>query len=480
MHLSEIIVFAHFLIVVVTSLRILARSNLAPPTRMAWIIVVLVLPVFGTVVYFLFGEVNLGRTKNQRLQEIFGEIRLLDSSVLQKLDAVKNVIEPQYQPAFSYATSINGFTTSVGNRVELLADATVARARLIEDIDAATSQVDVLYYVWLNDQTGTNVATALIRASQRGVRCRAMADGLGSRAMIKSSLWREMRAAGVSVAVALPFHNIIRTLIFSRLDLRNHRKITVVDGVITYCGSQNCADPEFLVKAKYAPWVDIMLRVEGPVVAQNQLLFASDWMLHTDAKLADFQLVTTPSADGLVTAQILGDGPTERAAATPQLFTTLIHQAQKDLTISTPYFVPDTTVLDALCSAAYRGVTVTIIFPKTNDSWIVAAASRSYYQELLQAGVKIHEFTEGLLHSKTMTIDGIITFMGSSNMDLRSFNLNYENDILLHDAAITKDVAGRQFDYMNQSELVSLQSVLQWTLPQRIWHNVIATLGPVL
>ncbi len=480
MHLSELIIFAHFLLVVVISLRILARNNLAPPTRLAWIIVVLVLPAFGTIVYFLFGEVNLGRTKNQRLKQIFGQIRSLDSPVLKQLDAAKNVIEPQYQTAFNYATSINGFTTTVGNRVELLADAKAARARLIEDMDAAQSRIDVLYYIWLNDNTGTNVAQALIRAAQRGVQCRAMADGLGSRAMIKSSLWQDMRAAGVSVAVALPFNNIIRTLIFSRLDLRNHRKITVIDDAITYCGSQNCADPEFLVKPKYAPWVDIMLRVKGPVVAQNQLLFASDWMLHTDAQLADFQLLTNAAEEGSVTAQILGDGPTERAAATPQLFTTLIHQAQKDLTISTPYFVPDATVLEALCSAAYRGVAVTIIFPKHNDSWIVAAASRSYYQELLQAGVKIHEFTKGLLHSKTMTIDGIVTFMGSSNMDLRSFNLNYENDILLHDAAITKDVLGRQLDYIEQSEPVALQSVLQWHLPRRIWNNVVATLGPVL
>ncbi len=480
MHLSELIVFAHFLIVVATSLRILARNNLAPPSRLAWIIVVLVLPVFGTIVYFLFGEVNLGRTKNKRLQQIFSAIRALDSPVLKKLDAAKNKVKPQYQTAFSYATSINGFATTVGNRVELLADARAARARLIEDIDAATSSIDVLYYIWLNDHTGTNVANALIRAAQRGVQCRAMADGLGSRAMIKSALWKDMQAAGVSVAVALPFNNIFSILFFSRLDLRNHRKITIIDGVITYCGSQNCADPEFLVKAKYAPWVDIMLRVKGPVVAQNNMLFASDWLLHTDAQLADSQLVTTPAEEGLVTAKIMGTGPTERAAATPQLFATLIHQAQTDLTISTPYFVPDATVLEALCSAGYRGVAVTIIFPKNNDSWIVAAASRSFYQELLEAGVKIYEFTEGLLHSKTMTIDGIITFMGSSNMDLRSFNLNYENDILLYDAAITKDVLGRQFDYMQQSETVVLETVLQWRLSQRIWNNVIATLGPVL
>jgi len=207
----------------------------------------------------------------------------------------------------------------------------------------------VLYYIWLDDNTGSDVAAALIRAAQRGVTCRAMADGLGSRALIKSRLWRRMNQAGVQLAVALPFRNIVRTILTSRLDLRNHRKITVIDGCITYCGSRNSADPEFRPKAKYGPWVDIMLRFEGPVVAQNQLLFASDWMQATGESLNEIELKAEPIKGGFP-AQVMGVGPTERRGATPQLFANLIASAETELTISTPYFVPDATLLEALCA----------------------------------------------------------------------------------------------------------------------------------
>jgi cardiolipin synthase len=162
------------------------------------------------------------------------------------------------------------------------------------------------------------------------------------------------------------------------------------------------------------------------------------------------------------------------------LFSSLIACAQHELVLSTPYFVPDATVLGALCSAAHRGVRVTLIFPKRNDSWVVAAASRSYYRTLLTAGCEIHEFKGGLLHAKTLTIDDKITFVGSSNLDLRSFDLNYENNILLQDTTTTLNVRARQESYTSQSEAIGLEQVLNWPRHMRIWHNVIATFGPVL
>jgi cardiolipin synthase len=150
------------------------------------------------------------------------------------------------------------------------------------------------------------------------------------------------------------------------------------------------------------------------------------------------------------------------------------------VTISTPYFVPDATVMDALCATAYRGVKVTLIFPRSNDSWIVAAASRSYYRRLLEAGCVIHEFDEGLLHAKTLTMDGRISLIGSSNLDLRSFDLNYENNILIHDADLTRDIGARQDQYIGRSIPVGLQDVAAWPFYRIIWHNVVATVGPVL
>ena len=202
-------------------------------------------------------------------------------------------------------------------------------------------------------------------------------------------------------------------------------------------------------------------------------------MQATGDTLDDFTLTANPIETGFP-AQVMGDGPTERRGATPQLFSTLIACAQETLTLSTPYFVPDTTVLEALCSAAHRGVEVTLIFPEVNDSWIVAAASRSYYHRLLLAGCGIHEFEGGLLHAKTLTLDGEVTLVGSSNIDLRSFDLNYENNILLQDRDVTRAVRDRQADYIARSRPVTLGQVTAWPRHRRIWNNAIATFGPVL
>ncbi len=469
----------HVAVVTGVTLRIVLRDNLSPTARLAWFAVIMVLPVIGSIVYFLCGEINLGKAARLRHETVVD--RLKAGNQLALGDTVHNpeLVNSVYRSAFDYAASISGFQTVSGNRAELMPDATTARERLIADIDGSIDHVHVLYYIWLDDETGTNTARALIRAAQRGVTCRAMADGLGSKNLLKSKLWQDMRDAGVNLAVALPINKPVRTMVRRRLDLRNHRKITVVDGRITYCGSQNCADPEFLVKAKFATWIDILLRVEGPVVAQNQLLFAIDWMQSTSDGPECFPMLTGKLKYGFA-AQVVGDGPTERLNATPQLFATLLHVAEDELTISTPYFVPDATVLEALCSAAHRGVRVTLIFPGNNDSWVVAAASRSNYLKLLNAGVVIHEFTAGLLHAKTLTIDGLITFIGSSNMDMRSFNLNFENDILLQDRDISQAVRTRQQDYIAQSNKVRLEDVANWPAWRRIWNNVIATIGPVL
>ncbi|MBI8989560.1 cardiolipin synthase [Corynebacterium meridianum] len=475
-----IVVILHILILVGFGLRILVRDDLEPPVRLAWMIVLLLLPFIGAIVYFLFGEVDLGQSANRRHDEVCAEMRDRGAVFLGDQAATDELVEARYRPAFHYSASINGFHAVPGNRAELMADAAETNRRLIADIDAATDHVHVLYYIWLTDTTGTDVARALIRAAERGVTCRALADGLGSRALIRSSLWREMADAGVQLGVALPIRNPLVTMITSRIDLRNHRKITVIDGRVTYCGSRNSADPEFRVKPKYAPWVDIMLRFTGPVVSQNQLLFASDWAQTTGESIDVVPVPPQPADPEGFPAQVIGDGPTERKGATPQLFATLIASAHHRLTMSTPYFVPDETVVQALMAAAFRGVEVTMIFPANNDSWVVGGASRSYYRQLLDAGVVIHEFSGGLLHAKTLTIDETVTLIGSTNVDLRSFDLNYENNILIHDAGVTAAVQARQSRYIEASRTVPLEEVLDWSLSKRAWNNILATIGPVL
>jgi cardiolipin synthase len=179
-------------------------------------------------------------------------------------------------------------------------------------------------------------------------------------------------------------------------------------------------------------------------------------------------------------AQVIGTGPTVRYSAMPEMFESLMHTARRDLMISTPYYVPDESMQGALCACARRGVATTVIVPARNDSWVVGAASRSYYADLLAAGVQIFEYEGGLLHAKTLTLDNEVTLIGSANLDRRSFELNYENNILFCDQALTAELRQRQHHYMTESRLITCEEVADWPRRRRIRNNAIAMLGPVL
>jgi cardiolipin synthase len=187
----------------------------------------------------------------------------------------------KYAHLFQVGKTVSGLNAVSGNRAYLLKDSNQTIDTMVADIDAATNHVHLLFYIWLPDTNGCKIVDALLRAAARGVTCRAIADSLGSRVMIGSKHWQALRRAGVNLAGALPIGNPLLRPLMGRIDLRNHRKIVVIDNQITFCGSQNCADPEFRIKPKYAPWVDAMIRFEGPIALQNQYLFASDWEAET-------------------------------------------------------------------------------------------------------------------------------------------------------------------------------------------------------
>lgn len=473
-------VAVHVLIELVVIVRILLRPHRQPASRIAWVVVVTSLPVIGILAYLLFGETSIGRRRLARRREIIGDISHLATATSDDADELEATLPERYTELFRVGQSISFMAPVGGNAVQLLADSNSAINAMVADIDAAESHVHVLFYIWLQDTNGCKVIEALQRASRRGVMCRAMADDLGSRVLIRSPNWRALQDAGVHVAAALPIGNPLLRPFRGRIDLRNHRKIVVVDGRVTYCGSQNCADPEFRIKARYAPWVDILLRIEGPLALQNQHLFVADWMSHVDEDLTGMLKQSVPPQQDEMIGQVIGTGPTVRYSAMPELFESLMYAARHELVITTPYFVPDESMQNALCATAYRGVDTTIVFPARNDSRVVAAASRSYYPDLMAAGVKVYEYVGGLLHSKTLTVDGEVTLVGSANMDRRSFDLNYENNMLFCNVRLTADVRRRQQEYLDHSRRVRDKEVAAWPVRQRLWNNTIAMLGPLL
>ncbi|MCB2168313.1 MAG: cardiolipin synthase [Deltaproteobacteria bacterium] len=460
--------------------RVLMRPHREPASRIAWVVVILGFSVVGIGAYIVFGETNLGRSRVERTRAVIKALPDIGAASGASDTALPAGMPERYVQLFQLGKTVNGFDPVGGNQARLMQDSNAAIEAMVADIDAAKDHVHLLFYIWLPDNNGLRVVEALKWAAMRGVTCRAMADSLGSRIMIHSEHWRAMRKAGVRLAVALAIGNPLLRPLRGRIDLRNHRKIVVVDHSVTYCGSQNCADPEFRIKAKYAPWVDAMIRFEGPIARQNQYLFATDWGAETGEDLGSLISRPVDPLPGGFPAQVIGTGPTVRYSAMPERFEALMYAARKELVVSTPYYVPDEAMQAALCASARRGVATTIIFPERNDSWIVGAASRSYYEDLLASGVCIFEYRGGLLHTKSLTVDGEVTLIGSANMDRRSFELNYENNILLYDRALTGDVRRRQASYIAQSRPVTSETLAGWTGRRRLWNNMIAMLGPVL
>ena len=456
--------------------RALLHPHRDPASRLAWVIVIIVAPVVGMVLYLLLGEARVSRSRKERGRAIDAGLPRPPADP----ETIAALAATYYDAPFGLARTINGLGPTAGNRVTLARDSNQAIDAMVADIDAATDHVHACFYIWLDDTNGLKIKQALIRAAERDVTVRVLADALGSRAMIRSAHWRDMQAVGVHLKAALPVGNLLWTMIRGRVDLRNHRKLLVTDGKVAWCGSQNAADPEFRVKPHYAPWVDVMTRWNGPVVRDWQFLFVSDWMGERGEDLSAMLEGPSAPADGPTIAQVVGTGPTLAYAAMTACFTELIHSARDELVITTPYFVPDDPLLYALLSAARRGVRTVLILPGRNDSRIVAAASRSHYAALLKAGVALYEYRCGLLHAKTMIVDRKIGLVGSANLDRRSFELNFENNILFADADVAAAIRARQDEWLADSELVTDQQVAATSIPARLWQNILAMFGPLL
>jgi cardiolipin synthase len=481
-----IVAVGGFAIHLLTVLRAVTRPNRTPASRVAWVAVIMSLPVIGVVAYLLLGETSIGHERVRRLNE--AESRLAAPS-----GAGTKPGDPVAAAVSDLCRSINGFGPTSGNRVVLLGDPAASAAEptldcdraiegLIEAIEAAAEHVHVSFYIWLDDSNGGRVADAISAAARRGVTCRVMVDALGSRDFVRGPRWRQLREAGAHLVAALEDIPRLGHAAVGRVDLRNHRKLVVIDNRIAFCGSQNCADPQFRVKARYAPWIDVLLRCEGPVVRQAQHLFLGTWIAETGEDLYRLPAAAPEPErceDGVV-AQMFGTGPTTPGNQMSDSFVSALYAAEHELIITTPYFVPDQALLRAVCAAPRRGVETTLVLPARNDSPLVAAACRSAYSDLLKSGVRIFEYPLGLLHTKSITVDARIAVVGSANMDRRSLELNFENNLLVLDPGVTATIRDRQLGYVSQSTIVKAETVEDWPFHARLVDNVVGMASPLL
>ncbi len=405
------------------------RQRREPVSTMAWLLVLAWLPVLGWAVYWWMGPQRIHRRKLKRLR---ARLALAEA----RLPPVGDASEEGQERLIERTT---GFAPTRATVVDLLTGGERTFEALFTAIAGARQAIHLEYYIFEPDSIGTRLRDQLIERAHAGVEVRLLLDGLGSRRCSPSFL-APLRAAGAAVGWFHPL-KLGHVLWRPTLNLRTHRKIVVIDGRIGFTGGVNITDTQ-CDRASAAAFHDLHLRLEGEAVRALQLAFAEDWHYATGTKLTD--AVHWPAQPvGSIRCQLVPSGPDNPMAPLHRLYVEAVHNAERRVWIMTPYFVPDAPVLLAITNAALSGLDVRLLLPSRNDSRLVRAAARSFYPELLMAGVRVFEFQPRMLHGKALLVDDDFALIGSANVDPRSFFLNFELSVLARDVGVAKALAVR-------------------------------------
>jgi cardiolipin synthase A/B len=472
----------HLILVLGLFVRVIMRRR-PVGVLLAWMAIILSVPVLGSLIYLVVGESRISGKYLKRGRLIHRRYADWKQALCARANVDWTDVSPQAVALQNQARTVTGFPALQGNRLELLQDADEVFRSLIGAIAQSRRSCHLEFYIWYAGGLADELLETVIGAARRGVVCRLLLDALGSKPFLHSAAVNRLRQAGVELAVALPV-GLFTTLV-TRADLRNHRKLAVIDGEVAWTGSQNLVDPRFFKQDEgVGQWVDAMFRIEGPVVEALGGMFINDWEVATGAGLdslevTDVRPIPGP-VPGVVPVQVIPSGPIPQPLAILQMILGAFYAAQRELIVTTPYFVPDESVLTALLSAAHRGVHVTLLLPATNDSWLVDLAGKAVFADLLEAGVQIAAFKGGLLHTKSITVDGEFALFGSVNMDMRSLWLNFELSLLIYDRESTALIRRMQQGYLDDSDPVSLNEWRQRSFKQRFLENAVHLLAPLL
>ena len=477
---SIVLIAVDWLVRIGLVMRVIHR-RLSVSETLAWMWMILLFPVFGAILYLMFGEVLIGNRRKLYATRVFPEL----SSWLRDVQprAVQNWAPDQIDQQ-SMATLVSravGMPPLPDNQLELLESGIETIDRMIDDVVNAERSAYLEFYIWEQGGFTGRLVSALADAAKRGIDCRVLVDYLASRRFLKSDDAKTLRDAGVKVESALKV-GLFRWL-FSRFDVRLHRKIVVIDESIGYAGSQNMVDPLiFKQSSKVGQWVDAMVRVEGEAAEALLATFLGDWQVERSEGMEQLRRayeVTPIDQKRSAIVQVIPTGPTVNSEAARQIIVNMIFCARRQLILTTPYYVPDENLQMALVSAAQRGVDVTLVVPKKVDSRLVSWVSEPFQRDLVASGVRVMEFGGGLLHTKSITVDDRISLFGSLNLDLRSLRINFEITLAIYDQSFTNQLRRLQQSYITKSE-ERTESTERATLPWRFVRNAARLLAPLL
>jgi cardiolipin synthase len=440
----------------------------SPAATLAWIFGLAFLPIVGFVLYFFLGNRNLQRKRMRHARA-----RL----TVRREHGVPEASWVDLSSQLARLTSrCAGSSVGRARAVEVLLNGKACFGAILEAIAEAKHHVHVEYYIFEMDQTGTLIRDALVAKAREGVKVRFLVDGVGT--SLSSNFLAPLLAEGVEFA---RFNPLSLGRLLPRINMRNHRKIVVVDGRVGFCGGINVGDEYNEEVTKRDAYRDTHLRIDGSVVRELQFTFLEDWQFATGEVVRDKGLFpeAPPEDDEPELVQIVPSGPDLEWEATQKVYFTMITQAERSLKITTPYFVPDDAIQAALVAAGLRGVKVELVVPQRSDSRIVSAAARSYYDQLLAAGVHIYEYPK-MVHAKTMVVDGKLACVGSANMDNRSFRLNFEIGAVFYSGAAIAQLEHAFERDKTRSRHVThrLRGKLDW--PSRLGEASARLLSPLL
>jgi cardiolipin synthase A/B len=458
---------------------VIVPPNRRPQTSMAWLLAIFFIPFFAFLAFLAFGSHQLSPTRRRKRQAIRQFLLKSESDIPPDLVvssaalATMKGVAPWLPPATTLTTGLGHLPVTRGNQVEFLPDYDDVFARMAKDIDAASDTVHALFYIMSNDPVTDVFFTALENAVERGVTVRVLFDQVatlrvtGSRGLIS-----RLKASGVEFHPMLPFQPWRG--VYQRPDLRNHRKILVVDSKVAYTGSQNIIESGYRDKKHHAralSWKDLTVRVTGPLVHSLEAVFVTDWFHETD----DLLSLQPPSATTKTTqntgdiVQVVHSGPAVDGETNLRLFLEMMFGATKRILIVSPYLVPDDSMRYAITSAALRGVRVDIVVSEIGDQPLVFYAQRSYYDELLTSGAHLYQYPgPTILHPKFVVIDDQVSVFGSSNLDMRSFTLNLELTLLFIGNPATATLTAFGDDYIASSTELTLELWNQRSRKERI------------
>ncbi|MFT3769170.1 MAG: cardiolipin synthase [Minicystis sp.] len=455
----------------------IALQKRAPVATLAWILFVIVLPVAGPIVYYLIGHHRVKRTRFKRVRARLGLRAARDRLHQEPTASERDRLGHETRQLMTLATEVSESAPSTATSIDILEDGDATFAAIEEAIRAARHHVHLEYYIYEPDQIGTRLRDLLVERARAGVEVRLLVDGVGGYHLTRRFL-APLRAAGGHVAV---FGRVRAFRFRARLvNFRTHRKIVVVDGRVGFTGGINVTDDQCASATGARAFRDTHLRFDGDAVRWLQLVFLEDWSYATGSAPTDGAYFPETQGEGPYAVQILSSGPDEPWQAIHKLYFSAITSARRRVFVTTPYFVPDEAMHTALVTAALRGVDVRVLVPRRSDSRTVTAAARSFFGELIHAGVKIYEYTPRMLHAKTIVVDDTFAAVGSANMDSRSFRLNYEVTAALYGPEgprVLAEIFERDLEHTRQ---VTRGELANDRLPRRVMEAAARLLAPLL